>query len=409
MGRGLRHVALLAVVVAIGYVAAPALSARPYLPEAVDFEQRLDPVSRVVPDATRDRAAAGNPHGHPGEGPVSFRSGVIGAPARFDLVGLAGELRPIELRARESGGPWSGWVETANGDPVYFGGADEVQVRTRGWRPAGTLHYVNVSGTTGGFESALTEAREVLNGAFISTVGVIEPEAEATPVRPEIVKRSEWGATGGGCRPRERASYDRVKAAVVHHTVTSDDYTPEEAPGIVLGICRYHRNANGWNDIGYNALVDRYGTIYAGRAGGIHRTVIGAHAQGFNAQTTGVAALGTHTANPIGPASMEGFVSFLAWKLSTHGLRAKGKTRMRSAGGSASRYPAGRRVRKNRVLGHRRLGLTACPGDALKRQIGKIRRRTQARIDGAPPEYVPPPPPPEEDDGGILPGGILPP
>ena len=391
----LRHLLAAALAAACGYVAAPALSSQAYLPEAVDFEQPLGGVEAVggAPGTARPG------HGHAGEGPVSFRSPLISAPDRFDLVGLAGELRPLELRARETGDAWSRWVETANGDPVYFGGAEELQLRTRGWRPSGTLHYVNVSGTTSEVGSLLTGAREAINSAFISATGLFGTDAEAMPVRPPIVKRGAWGATRteGGCKPRERPSSGIVKAAAVHHTVTANKYSEAEAPRIVLGICRYHRNGNGWNDIGYNALVDRFGNLYAGRAGGLKKAVIGAHAQGFNAQTTGVAAIGTHTSTPVTPATKDALVSYLAWKLAVHRLSATGKTTMTSAGGAASRYPSGRRVRTNRVIGHGVVGLTACPGAELSAELPKLRRLVQERIDesgGTTPTPVPP------DDGG---------
>ena len=398
MRRRLIGILLLAVGAGLVWIAAPALSMHRYMPGAVDFEQHL-PALRVAAQRPPEARLA-RPRAKAGKGPVSFRSGVITAPERFDLVGLARELRPLEIRARDDGGAWSDWIVAEDGNPVYFGGADQLQVRARGWRPQGTLHYVNVSGTTSTSEGLLTKAREAINSAFISVGNTLTPAAEATPTRPDVITRAQWGATAakGGCPPRAKPSYGMVKAAVVHHTVTANDYTEEEAPSIVLGICRFHRNANGWNDIGYDALVDRFGNLYVGRAGGLRKAVVGAHAQGFNAQTTGVASIGTHTSTPITPATRRALVDYLAWKLSVHGLTATGKTTMTSAGGEFSRYPSGKHIRTNKIIGHRVVGLTACPGDALFEQIPHLRRLVQRKIDAG--GGIEPPP---DDGGGILP------
>ncbi len=73
---------------------------------------------------------------------TTYRSRVLEAPARFDLAGIEGEMREAELRGRVQGGAWTDWAETANGDPVWFGGMDELQIRAHGWKPAGRVHYV---------------------------------------------------------------------------------------------------------------------------------------------------------------------------------------------------------------------------------------------------------------------------
>jgi hypothetical protein len=366
---------------AVVWSVAPALSLTPYMPRAVDFEQRLPELGRLTTPADRVRSSAGHEHGD--EGPVRFRSPVIEAPARFDLVGVARELRPLEYRARLEGEEWTEWVETANGDPVYFGGADELQVRSRGVRPRGRLHYVNVSGTDTLPNRILTAARSAANSAFISVASVAS--AGAAPSEPEIVRRRQWGASleSGGCRPRAEPLYGRVKAAAVHHTVNANKYGHDEAAGIVLGICRFHRNGNGWNDVGYNFLVDRFGTVYEGRAGGMRKAVVGAHTGGFNSRTTGAASIGTHTESPASEEAVNAFARLLAWKLSVHGRKARGKTRLRSAGGSVSRYPAGRKVRVKRIFGHRRVNWTECPGDSLKRQLRRIRKVAHQAIAGS--------------------------
>ena len=281
----------------------------------------------------------------------------VSAPRAFNLVGMnwSGTAAPdAEIRVRRGSG-WSRWqhlgVHGEGGtDPVWVGRARTVQYRLSRRVPGLRLHYVAV-----GRRPARARASQ-------------------TPGTPfPYVSREDWGADQ--CQPRAAPDYGEVKAVAVHHTVSLNDYTPEEAPQIVLAICRYHRNSNGWNDIGYNALVDKYGTIYEGRAGGLDQGVIGAHAQGFNSQSAGVSNIGDYTAVAASDAALTATANYIRWKLAVHGQPLSGPVTLTSAGGSESRYGAGARVTLDRVVGHRDLGKTACPGDELYTQLDDIRNR----------------------------------
>ena len=364
------------IVAALAWVAAPALTLRPYMPGGVDFERGIPKAKRMA-EAAVASARAASPH----RAVPRWISAPVEAPHRFDLVGVAREMRTVQIRVRDDGGRWSNWVDQDDGTPIYVGGADQAQVRAP-FRPSGRLHFVNVSGTAGGFaEGLLNSARHAINTAFISVAST--PIAQAVVPRPTIVSRAGWGADlpSGGCPPRGPPQYGTVRAAVIHHTVNANDYTPEQAPSIVLGICRFHVYGNGWNDIGYNALVDRYGTLYEGRAGGLKRPVVGAQAQGFNSQTTSIASIGDHTSEAPTPAAQRSIIQFLAWKMAVNRAYPVTTTvQLTSAGGPDDRYPAGAVVTVPRIVGHGTLDSTDCPGAAMTPLLGQIQAAVQKRI-----------------------------
>jgi hypothetical protein len=374
-----------ALVCVLALLAGPALSSERWRPDPVDFE--------LVPPAAPPTASA--------SASTSRRvtSSALRAPQRFNLVGMRwqGRTEPaLSLRVRMHGKRWSHWqaLEThadhnpdagsrerhaTASEPLWVGQADELQYRMDR-RVAGLrLHFVNVEGSATRADRLRTALRGAVNAAVVSAAGLLGGDAEAQDPQPDMVTRSEWGASK--CPPRSAASYGTVKAAYVHHTVSLNDYTPEEAPAIVLAICRYHRNSNGWNDIGYNALVDKYGTLYEGRAGGIENAVVGAQAEGYNAQTTGIASIGNNSEQAASPEELAALARFLRWKLQLHGVPTTGATTLVSAGGSTNRYPAGRKVPVPVVLGHRDTGATECPGNLLYQQLDDLRAMIAA---GAP-------------------------
>jgi hypothetical protein len=288
---------------------------------------------------------------------------VLRAPRRFDLAGLRwapGSRVQAQVRARRSGGRWTRWTplhaahaaDVAGTDPAFTGTADEIQLRLRGHARALKLRFVR----------ALPHAPSPRARARASQSG-----------GPYVVPRASWG--GDQVPPRSDPGYGTVQAAFVHHTATAVDYAPEESPGIVLGIARYHRDSNGWNDIGYNFLVDRYGVIFEGRAGGIDAAVVGAQAQGYNSQSTGIACLGTFTNLALDAPAMDALARLIGWKLSLHGIPVEGEVTLVSGGGSSNRYPNGTPVVFQRVSGHRDSNETTCPGEALYAQLPDLRAR----------------------------------
>ena len=128
---------------------------------------------------------------------------------------------------------------------------------------------------------------------------------------PRIVPRSAWQADESIVRAKPEYA-DTLRMAYVHHTAGTNSYTRLQAPAVVRAIEVYHVKGNGWNDIGYNALVDRFGTVYEGRCGGIDRNVVGAHAKGFNTGSFGIAVMGDFRTVDPPAAAVDALVRTLA-------------------------------------------------------------------------------------------------
>ncbi|WP_461030802.1 peptidoglycan recognition protein family protein, partial [Streptomyces sparsus] len=217
-------------------------------------------------------------------------------------------------------------------------------------------------------------------GSVTNAAAVGAPAAQSRPFigpRPGIVTRKGWRANEKW-REKRFAYTKTVRAAFVHHTAMSNNYSCQQAPSIIRGIYQYHVKSLRWRDIGYNFLVDKCGTIYEGRAGGVAKPVMGAHTYGFNSSSMGVAVLGSYGSTPPPRAAVDGVAKLTAWKLGLFGRNPAGSVRLTSGGG---KYAAGTKVTMRTISGHRDGFATECPGAKLYGNLGTA-RATSARLQG---------------------------
>ena len=384
----LTAVLLVGIVAVLGVVwaAPPASQAAAERPGAPHVRIRQLHVRGGLPvTAERSSSATRSPRA------AVLRPVTLDAGMRFSMVGMVcdtpGTSGDVVVRVRTSGDgrAWGRWYEAALEQSEQAGQAGESFIEPL-W--TGSARYVQVSARAGTTRAPvkLENARVVAISSFADVdtaavvlgaarrasaaarVGLAAPAATG-PAPPPIVTRAEWGANESW--RRGSPSYAPVKMAFVHHTATGNDYTQADAPAIVRAIYRYHTKTLKWSDIGYDFLVDQFGTIYEGRYGGVAEGVVGAQVLGFNTGSTGVSVIGTYTDVAPPAAALTALENLLAWKLSLGGLDPSGSVQMIC--GYTEKFKAGATVTLPVIAGHRDANYTECPGDALYALLPTVR------------------------------------
>ena len=311
----------------------------------------------------------------------------------FSLVGVTWAHDPavtdtlVQIRVRDGEGPWGEWTQVGTEDGEQNADADSGAEPRGGTAPlwTGPRTGIEVELVTRSGASPTDVQLDLVNpGESDADTSLETPEiqdtADAAMALPPVFSREQWGADES-IRTWDPEYAPTIKAATIHHTADSNDYSADEVPAIMRSIYRYHTVNRQWGDIGYNVVVDKFGRLWEGRYGGLASTVIGAHAGGFNTGTFGVSMLGNYDIALPPQVMLDAAADIIAWKLSLYGVDPRGTTQLTSGGGGTAKYAAGVVVTLPTVFAHRDVGNTACPGRYAYSRMDDVRSRVAAQVD----------------------------
>lgn len=187
-----------------------------------------------------------------------------------------------------------------------------------------------------------------------SSTGSIAPRSSCGCEQPNFEGRSDWCSN---CPSGSSPASHNVSHLIIHHSAGTNEASDWAA--IVRSIWDFHVNGRGWDDIGYNWLIDPNGVLYAGRASDIR----GAHFCGTNTGTEGVCVLGDFTEVEPTTSVRNALAALWAWKACERDVIPDERTFHSTSG-------------KNlfTISGHRDGCATACPGDAFYPLLGDVRQ-----------------------------------
>ncbi len=321
----------------------------------------------------------------------------------------SGEPVGAALRTSEDGEAWGAWQPLA----VEAGPDDTPTGKTFTTLASAPRHrFVQYRLQPGPGITVTAVAVTVMNSvdgpASPSVAGAMaEPDRGNIPV---TYTREDWGAdearrfdaNGGERWPRAFVPHQKL---VVHHTETRNTYSEEGAAADVRAIYAYHATTLGWGDIGYNALVDRFGNIYEGRYGRedagtrevLSQGARAGHALRHNYGTCGIAVLGTHSRPDeldregvdVPEGAYAGLVELLAFEAGRNGIDPEG------AGDYALFEWRSDPLVENgwnrgleNICGHRDCQDRVCPGGRLYDLLPALRRDVAERLTPAGPDVA---------------------
>ena len=296
-----------------------------------------------------------------------------GEPAiRFRHAGVWGGWIPLHDDGAEVAGQWASELVAADG-------ADAYQVRdVPDWVRSPRAYAVALEPVAIGVASTLSTS--AVNGC---------------------VTRDEWGAAAPRGTLASSPTLSRLQVITIHHT--ADSANSRTSAQWVRAIQGWHQDGRGWDDIGYQVLIDPSGVVFEGRWSGTRHpacrdggtavsfghasstsrnVVTGAHVGGWNTGNLGIALLGTFTSGLPTSAARDALVDHLGAVTARHDFDPKGTVTLTS--GSTTRTVP-------RILGHRDLGSTECPGATFHAHLPTIRDRVASWSPTTPPVVAPAP------------------
>jgi flagellar hook assembly protein FlgD len=239
----------------------------------------------------------------------------------------------VYVRTSEDGTRWGRWLSMHDdhGDPQL-----DRDGRTFGPLIVGQGRYVQYKvKRTPSARGEWPRVDDVTLTSIDSTQGPTTQQARATAssdvstqalAKPAVISRAGWGANesyryDSSGEEKWNRKYLQVTKAVMHETVTRNRDTNPAAT--VRSIYYYHAVTRGWGDIGYNYLIDDYGNIYEGRAGG--ENVVAGHTGCYNHGTIGIAALGDYAKVKPTDAMVAAHKRLIAWKFDRDGIDPTGR------------------------------------------------------------------------------------
>ncbi len=161
----------------------------------------------------------------------------------------------------------------------------------------------------------------------------------------------------------------KVDKIVVHHTAENlmqdaDDKT------LMRAIYLYHTKTKWWWDIGYNYVVWQRGQIYEWRAGGDY--VEWAHVYGNNMGTVGISLIGNYETLHLNKDQKAGMLTAIEYVARKYGINLDEQSTWASLCGSWVGC-IWKSLSTHRLIGHRDLWATSCPGKDLYSHLPEFR------------------------------------